>query len=154
MRFYPIDLVDNAAKLRPEGYRDDVMSSGTALFDAAGNLRAVMMTDQEYKKVADKYRDMPGKSEPTYGPGTELKALLGMIGIKASPNCSCNARAKKMDDMGVEWCEKNVTTIVGWLQEEADKRRLPFSRFAARKLVQTAIARAARNETKSRSVRA
>lgn len=76
------------------------------------------------------------------GPGTELKKLLKKIGIEASPNCSCNNRAKKMDEMGIEWCENNIEEIVDWLQEEASKRGLPFLRIAGRKLVRIAINRA------------
>ena len=78
------------------------------------------------------------------GPGTELKKLLSSIGIKAAPNCSCNARANVMDAKGVEWCESNVDTIVGWLREEAAKRKLPFVDVAGRILVRRAISNARR----------
>ena len=153
MKFYPIDMVDQASKLRPDGYREDLMEGSTPLFDAAGNMRAIMMTDAQFAAIAAKYRDAPARKEPPAGgPGTELKAMLAMLGISASPNCSCNARARKMDEMGSGWCKENVGTIVGWLQEEAHKRRLPFSRFAARKVVQIAISRAVRKEPKSASI--
>lgn len=76
------------------------------------------------------------------GVGTELKKLLKFIGITASKNCSCNARAKTMNEKGIEWCKDNIDTIVGWLKEEANKRNLPFFAYAARKLVQLAIGRA------------
>lgn len=72
-------------------------------------------------------------------PGQELKKLLKKIGITASPNCSCNQRAKFMDMQGVEWCEDNIDTIVEWLKEEAEKRKLPFIQFAAKILVKKAI---------------
>jgi hypothetical protein len=75
----------------------------------------------------------------TYGPGTELKKLLATIGITASPACSCNARAAEMDRKGCDWCEENIDTIVGWLREEATKRRLPFLDAAGRLLVKRAI---------------
>lgn len=150
MRFFPIELIEQAANWKGAGYKGDVITTGTALFDETGRLRAVMLTDREYGILAEKYKDAPAKEPPPAGgPGTELKSLLSMIGIKASPNCSCNARARKMDEMGVEWCRDNVTTIVGWLQEEASKRHLPFSRFAARKVVQTAIGRAERKKAKT-----
>lgn len=76
------------------------------------------------------------------GPGTELKKLLGKIGIKSSPTCSCNKRAKTMDENGIEWCEQNVETICDWLQEEATKRKLPFIRMAGKAIVHLAIRRA------------
>jgi hypothetical protein len=73
------------------------------------------------------------------GPGAYLKKYLSRIGITATPNCSCNAKARHMDEMGIEWCEANLTTIVGWLKEEAEKRRLPFFEWPAKMLVQKAI---------------
>jgi hypothetical protein len=82
---------------------------------------------------------------PPAGPGTELKALLGKIGIVSSPTCSCNARARTMDEMEAKepgWCLKNIDTIVGWLGEEAAKRKLPFSSTAANLLVRYAVRRA------------
>ena len=78
-------------------------------------------------------------------PGTELKKLLARVGITASPDCSCNARAAEMDRQGVEWCEANVDTIVGWLREQAEARGLPFLDLAGRLLVRRAIANARRN---------
>lgn len=76
------------------------------------------------------------------GPGTELKKLLSKIGISASPNCSCNRRAEIMNKMGAEWCSENIDTIVGWLKEEANKRKLPFVDMAGRILVKKAISNA------------
>ena len=86
----------------------------------------------------------PQPPAPTHGPGTELKKLLAgwPFKIVASPNCSCNARARTMDEKGCEWCEANIDTIVGWLREEAGKRKIPFVDVAARLLVRRAIANA------------
>lgn len=81
---------------------------------------------------------------PTHGPGTELKKLLKKVGITASPNCSCNARARTMDQWGCDKCEEKVDEIVGWLSEEATKRRLPFVDLAGRMLVKRAIKNARR----------
>jgi hypothetical protein len=82
---------------------------------------------------------------PTHGPGTELKKLLARVGITASPDCSCNTRAAEMDRQGVEWCEANLDTIVGWLREQATARGLPFIDIAGRLLIKRAIANARRN---------
>ena len=76
---------------------------------------------------------------PTRGPGTETKKLLAKVGITASADCSCNARAAEMDRQGVEWCEANTDTIVGWLREQAEARGLPFLDIAGRLLVRRAI---------------
>lgn len=81
-------------------------------------------------------------SPPVGGPGTELKILLENIGIKSTPTCSCNKRAKIMDDNGIDWCETNIDTIVGWLKEEAQKRNLPFIDLAGKILVKKAISNA------------
>ena len=83
---------------------------------------------------------------PTHGPGTELKKLLSRVGITATPNCSCNARARTMDERGCDWCEANLDEIVGWLREEAAKRGLPFVDVAGRMLVRRAIKNARRQE--------
>lgn len=77
------------------------------------------------------------------GPGTELKALLSWLGFTSSPTCSCNARARTMDENEHRepgWCEANIDEIVGWLGEEAGKRGLPFVRAGAKIVVRRAIA--------------
>jgi hypothetical protein len=79
---------------------------------------------------------------PTRGPGTELKNLLARVGIVATPDCSCNARAAELDRQGCDWCEQNVDTIVGWLREQAEARGLPFVDLAGRLLVRRAIGNA------------
>lgn len=77
--------------------------------------------------------------------GAELKKLLAKVGITATPDCSCNARAAEMDRQGCDWCEENVDTIVGWLREQAQARGLPFLDAAGRMLVRRAIRNARRN---------
>lgn len=79
-----------------------------------------------------------------HGPGTELKKLLTKVGIRASPNCSCNAKARIMDERGCDWCDENIDTIVGWLRDEATKRKLPFVDLAGRLIVKRAIRNARR----------
>jgi hypothetical protein len=83
--------------------------------------------------------EQPQLVEDMSGPGGHLKKYLSRVGIKASPNCSCNARARYMDFMGTTWCENNIDTIVGWLKEESEKRGLPFFDWPARTLVKKAI---------------
>ena len=57
------------------------------------------------------------------GPGGCLKQLIKQrYGIKTKPGCKCNSHARKMDEMGLEWCENNVDEIVGWLREGAAER--------------------------------
>lgn len=74
------------------------------------------------------------------GPGTELKIILQRyLGITTNHACTCNKRAKEMNEKGVDWCEANKSRIVGWLSEEAEKRNLPFMRSVASSLVSLAI---------------
>jgi hypothetical protein len=87
----------------------------------------------------------PPQAPPAHGPGTELKKLLSRVGITATPNCSCNARARRMDEEEAKspgWCEAHLDEIVGWLREEATKRGLPFVDMAGRVLVRRAISNA------------
>jgi hypothetical protein len=78
-------------------------------------------------------------------PGQELSTILGKFGLHERNNCSCKDRAFYMDSMELQepgWCEKNIDIIVGWLEEEAKNRHLPFSKIAAKALVKLAIYRA------------
>lgn len=82
------------------------------------------------------------------GVGSELKKLLSYININSSPNCACNARASTMDEKGIQWCKDNKDTIIDWLEEEAKKRRLPFIRYGAKKILDLAIYRAEKKQKK------
>lgn len=73
------------------------------------------------------------------GPGTILSKMLSKIGINSTPNCSCRRRAMEMNNRGPDWCAENIDTIVGWLREESEKRKLPFVDFAGKILIQRAI---------------
>ena len=73
------------------------------------------------------------------GPGTLLSNMLSKIGITSSPTCSCKQRAITMNENGPEWCEQNMSTILGWLKEEATRRKLPFVETVATLLVKRAI---------------
>jgi len=86
---------------------------------------------------------------PTHGPGTELKKLLKKIGIVASPNCSCNKRAKIMDEKGCDWCSEHIDEIDVWLAEEAKKRNLPYLSLAGKTLIRLAIRRARKKNSDS-----
>lgn len=104
----------------------------------------VWTIDETHPSYPSKPRQMvkfPG------GPGTELKAILRKIGITSSPNCKCNARAKQMDVWGPDRCEQEMPTILAWLKEQAEARKLPFVRFVAKQAVKLAIRRARKKAT-------
>ena len=56
-----------------------------------------------------------------YGPGTELKKILSSVGINPPVGCKCRSRMLQMDEWGIEGCETNFNTIVGWLEESAEE---------------------------------
>ena len=74
---FTIKAIQNVAKHRPEGYLEEVLSSGTVEGEK------VTLTDEAYRILAAKYR-----APVRPGVGTELKALLSKVGITASPTCS------------------------------------------------------------------
>lgn len=86
------------------------------------------------------------------GPGYELKRLLARFPfyIKVTPSCPCNRRARQMDELGCDWCEQNLSTIVGWLQEEHSRQgvAIPFIYPAVEQLVLLAIRRARKKGNK------
>ena len=84
------------------------------------------------------------------GPGTELKKLLRKLRIKVKVGCKCTKRAKLMDQKGPEWCKKNIELIVDWLEEEAEKRELPFHRILGKAVVKRAIRNAEKEERRAK----
>ena len=100
--------------------------------------------DQPTPDHAPGFPVVPRVATPsTPGPGTILKEMLARILITPQPGtCQCNARAAQMDANGPAWCEANLDLIIGWLQEEATRRKLPFSISVARLLIRRAIKKA------------
>lgn len=131
-----------AARCRQRGYTLDEVRP--CIVSEDGDTITVDETHPAYPRESRpgfvKPQAMP--PAPTSGPGVELKKLLKRIGIVATPNCACNARARRMDIEEARepgWCEAHLDEIVGWLREEAAKRSLPFFDFAGRLLVRRAI---------------
>lgn len=56
-----------------------------------------------------------------YGPGTELKAMLASVGINPSAGCGCHQKMRQMDEWEIQGCLIHRDTIVGWLEENAEK---------------------------------
>lgn len=106
-------------------------------------------TTKLQKMAQQNHLFVPAEADNQEGVGTELKKLLRLIGITASPNCSCNKRARIMNNNGIGWCKENEETILDWLQSEAKKRGLPFLRYGARKILQLAISRAEKKQAKN-----
>lgn len=83
------------------------------------------------------------ESDPN-GPGTILAGMLSALGIRSAPNCACKRRAIQMNTEGPDWCEQNMDTILSWLKEESEKRKLPFIESIAKLIVQRAISKSRR----------
>lgn len=124
------------ARCRERGYTLDEVRPCIVAED--GDSITVDETHAAYPRERKAGKEAP-QPAPTSGPGTELKKLLATIGIKPTPTCACNARARTMDERGCDWCEENIDTIVGWLREEATNRKLLFVDAAGRLLVRRAI---------------
>lgn len=124
--------LEETAKNRKPGYLQAVYDASTVVDD-----KTMQMSREDYVRIAEKYS--------LGGPGSELKKLLKLIGITATPGCKCNQRAKYMDKMGPAWCRENLDTILDWLQEESSNRGMLFVRSAARMMVNRAITNAERN---------
>ena len=77
-----------------------------------------------------------------YGPGSILASMFSMIGIKSTPTCSCRKHALEMNKNGIEWCEENIPTILGWLKEECNKRKIPYVETVAKMMVNKSISKA------------
>lgn len=126
-----VEAAREAAIHRPDGYIDDVMSSGTL------DGEYVLMTTAAYDRLVLKYA---GCLRPC-GVGCQLKKMLELIGIRETPGCLCGARAAIMDSWGPDTCEapEKTAEILGWLKEEADRRSVPYLDAAARLLLRRAI---------------
>jgi hypothetical protein len=138
------------ARCRQRGYTLDEVAA--CIVSRDGDTVTVDVDHPSYPKSAKPgfTPTEPTPPAPTHGPGTELKKLLKKVGITASPNCSCNARARTMDQWGCDKCEENIDEIVGWLREEATKRKLPFVDIAGRMIIKRAIKMARKSEIASK----
>lgn len=119
-------------------------------YDLAAAMACVVSQDGDRWTIDEThaaYPRMPATRHRTPGcaAGSELKRMLhDWFGVRASSGCPCDSRAAEMDRNGCEWCEANLDLIVGWLREEAGRRKLPFLNAAARLLVRRAISNARR----------
>jgi len=98
----------------------------------------------ERSRMSDRVKE--ANSSIGDGPGTELKNILSYIGIKSTENCSCNKRARHMNNMGINWCKENLDLVCDWLKEESERRKIPYFKYAAKKIVELAISRAERKQ--------
>lgn len=137
-------LIDRMAKNRDTIFYDKILEVSNIREDGF-----VEISVEDFSKIEASTRPESNNLEKQIiFPGSHLKLLLSKLGIKADSGCKCSDRARHMDYMEQTepgWCERNIDTIVGWLEEEAKKRKLPFIKTVAKMLVKRAIKNAQRN---------
>lgn len=104
-------------------------------------------TPIETEFAADKIRRTCKIVPVQAGVGMELTRLLHRVGIYHRPGCKCRKRAAMMNRKGIEWCRENIDKILGWLEEEATARGLPFVRIIGRQIIWLAVRRATRRNS-------
>ena len=72
------------------------------------------------------------------GPGTNLKRYLSWFGTE-QVDCDCQNKERIMNAWGPDQCEKNLISILGWLESSAKERKIPFIKFIVKALVMKAI---------------
>jgi hypothetical protein len=123
-----LSAIHEVAPHRPCGYLAEVLNAGTAFSTSDGDFLDI--PDEVYDTLAAKYSGRLAVK----GPGSVLHRALEAIGITALPSCPCLKRKAIMDQWGWAECQKpeRLDEIVGWMEEEAKLRGLPFVRFAVR----------------------
>jgi hypothetical protein len=148
--------IERIALNEPTGWLDELKKVGTV------NGERIFLTEAQAEKfygveyvkhLREKVPSRPASTpknpvaEIKEGVGTELKKLFASIGIQPIANCSCNARARQMNEKGIAWCEENIDLIVSWLKEEHTKQKskIPFIEMAVKMVVKLAISNAKKN---------
>lgn len=131
-----------ACALLPNAFTANPVTIGVAVLAVGAKHPAAGRVMQMFGHLVPRGTSAAATRPASGGAGSELKAMLGWLGFDVTPRCNCEKHAATMDENGVEWCEQNVSMIVGWLKYEASARQLTFSKAAATVLVNLAIARA------------
>lgn len=136
MTFVLLSAVHEAAPHRPPGYLAEVLNAGTVVSTSDGDFLDI--PDDVYDALAEKYSGKPAEK----GPGTVMHRILDSLGIKSLPGCQCLKRKAIMDAWGWDECQKpeRLDEIVGWMEEEATLRGLPFVRVAVRAALAAGLA--------------
>lgn len=98
-----------------------------------------LMPEFLFKEMVENKQMILKKLRAKLGVGGEMKRILRTFGIEEKSTCKCNARSATMDLWGPDQCEQRADEIVGWLREEAKKRKLPFLDVVGRMILKRAI---------------
>jgi hypothetical protein len=112
-----------------------------ALGDYTCSVREQLVKTKLGPDPAGKLRSLfpPTLEEDPNGPGTILSQTIKSIGITMTPNCKCMYHAIMMNKNGVDWCQQNLETILGWIKEECENRKIPFVKPIVSIIVNQAI---------------
>jgi len=112
-----------------------------SLGDYSSSIRENLVKEKLGSDPAVKIRSLfpPTLEEHPNGPGTILSGIIKNFGISMTPNCKCMKHAMEMNKNGPEWCEQNIETILEWIKEEANNRKIPFVSSLVRMAVTQAI---------------
>lgn len=112
-----------------------------ALGDYTSSIREQLVKQKLGPDPAAKLRSLfpPTLEENPNGPGTILSKTIKAIGISMTPNCKCMMHALMMNKHGPDWCEANLDTILGWIKEECESRKIPFVQTIVSIMVKQAI---------------
>lgn len=101
----------------------------TSAENEPGRLHIICYGEKRYQSCDD-HGHRPARASvpvPPYGPGTELHADLAEFGFDIRASCSCPARMDAMNRWGPDGCRANRKTIIGWLQDEAQRSGITAS---------------------------
>jgi hypothetical protein len=119
-----VEAINEAAKSKPEGYLEDVMSYVVERRDGL-----LLFENDDYYILRDKYS---GDVDPMVrGPGTELHRLLGRFGLHMKKGCACKARMVQMNKWGCDFCGENIDTIVEMACRGSSEQRLAVPKYAS-----------------------
>lgn len=116
MRKIRKDLLEVAKKERPKGYVEDVLEN-------------IHHEDDLHIYIECKtFMRLRAKWTPNRGPGSWMHKIVGWLGHKANPGCSCMEHMVQMNIWGSAKCWKERTRIEAWIAKEAKRRsvRYPF----------------------------
>ena len=88
------------------------------------------------------------RTAPTYGTGFEMRKIFRRLQIELPRGCSCNSRVMLLNDIGIDEVEKMRDKIMGWFEDEANKRALPYDEKKANKILDISMRRARKQELK------
>lgn len=133
MKLISLAKLHAVAASRKPGYEQAVLSVSSVVSPTH-----VQVSDKDYRRIARRY------ALPPSGPGSMLKSMLATMGITADKSCPCNKMARKMDEWGPDESLQHIDEVVDVMEKTAKKRKMMFSRLAAKALVRLAIWRSRR----------